>query len=459
MGGFPGGQPRGPIPGEANPNAIKGPAIELKSEPEKLPPNFKPPAVKDKLMDLEQPLALPDEIDKLKKDLPRFGTVLRTALSTDADKAVIKNGIRYRLAVMCLQKNRLELSKLHETLLRDLDSAAQAPAGNANATTIRAFRQMVLQELVTQVTPLLTSQGFHVRLHMAILLGELNITEETSKYNLKQEAYAPACEPLIQVISSPDQPEGVKVAAVNSIARILRNGNPNVAIRTKVTQALVAELGNKKTHPWYQMRLASTLASSDIDQDQGKPIVVNALKAVVTDDERTMAVRAEAARSLGRVPIPASAGPSSVTQAIAAFALKLAKAAQQSPQQKADDPKWKSEFFKVYLAFQQQDGNDVVSDAKKSKAGLLNNRDAGAKPAYDLIVPMVAAILHGQRLTAAQVQALETYVNPGGNNTQPVSAPAAPATQGTPASPRPQSETTGSDNTPTTLDAAGPKKL
>jgi hypothetical protein len=72
---------------------------------------------------------------------------------------------------------------------------------------------------------------------------------------------------------------------------------------------------------------------------------------------------------------------------------------------------------------------------------------------------MVAAILHGQRLTAAQVQALETYVNPGGNNTQPVSAPAAPATQGTPASPRPQSETTGSDNTPTTLDAAGPKKL
>jgi hypothetical protein len=149
----------------------------------------------------------------------------------------------------------------------------------------------------------------------------------------------------------------------------------------------------------------------DVDLVQGKPIVVDVLKAVLADDKREWTVRAEAAKSLGRVPLPAACNPPSVPKAIAAFALKLAKAAQQSPQTKGEEPKWKSEFFRVYLAFQQLDANDLMAD-KKSKAGLLNNPQAAAKPSYDLIVPLVAAILQAQRLTVQHVQALEAFVKP-----------------------------------------------
>jgi hypothetical protein len=404
------GQPVQNIPGQANPNALKGPPKELKIDSESLPPGFAPPANRDAIMDIDQPLAMKDEIDKLKKDVAKYQTTLRTARSTEPDKALIRNGIRYRLALMCLHQNRLELSKLHDDLLRDLASAAVAP-DQSTAANVKAFRQLVMQEVVRQAVPLLTTQNFYVRLHIAMLLGELNLTEENTKLALKLEPFAPACEPLVQVILATDQPEGVKVVAVNGLGRILRLGNPNVTIRTKVAQALVSELKNKDSHSWYQMRLATALATVDVDLDQGKPFVVDVLKDVLADDARTWTVRAEAARSLGRVPIPSAANPPAVVRAVAEFTLKLAKAAQQAPQTKGDESKWKGEFFKVYLAFQPLDANDLTAD-RKSKAGLLNNLAAGAKPAYDRIVPLVAAILNAQRLTVQQVQALEDWLNP-----------------------------------------------
>jgi hypothetical protein len=431
----------------ADPNA-KGPAQELKIDPNALPENYSPPpANKDEIMTKEVRLAELDEIDKLRKEqLAKYQNVLRKPVAGDAEKALIKAGIRYRLAVMCLQKNRPELSKLHDDLLRDMNSAGSVPEG-ANGATVKAYRQMVLQELVNQVTPMLANQNFYVRLHLVILLGELDLTREDSKLAFKLEAFAPPCDPLVKVISDPQQPEAIKVAAVNGLVRILRLGNPNVLLRTKVAEGIVAELKGNKTHSWYQMRLAGALSVVDIDLDQGrKPFVVDTLKAVMGDDEREMSVRAEAAKSLGRVPIPAAANPPTVTRAVAEFALKLAKKAQQQPQTRADDPKWKSEFFKVYLAFQQLDSNDLMAD-KKSKPGLLNNPAATAKAAYDLIVPLVAAILHGQRLTVQQVQNLEAYLGPPNGQAQT-------ANQAKPA------ETKGSTepSSPMALGAGGPKQ-
>lgn len=461
--GQPGGQP---IPGAANPNA-KGQAPELNLNPEALPENYAPPpATKDKIMTEEVRLAEPAEIDKLKKDLAKYQNVLRKPIAGDAEKALIRNGIRYRLALMCLKEvpgpndtvvdNRKNLSKLHDDLLRDMNSAASVPE-TANAAQVKSFRQMVLQELVNQAAPLLANQNFYVRLHIAILLGELDLTKEDPKLNFKQEAFAPPADPLVKVILDPQQPEAVKVAAVNGLVRILRLGNPNIALRTKVAQALVAELnsrvgpGEKEKNHWYQMRLAGAMSVVDVDLDEArKPFVVNVLLAVMADAKRTWAVRSEAAKSLGRVPLPPACNPPSVTQAVAAFALQLAKAAQLQPPSKADDPRWRSEFIKVYLAFQPLDANDLTAD-KKSKAGLLNNPAAAAKTAYGLIVPMVAAILHGQRLTVQQVQMLEAYIVPNPPPAQ-TAAPTLPKNNLA-------SETKGGESAaPGILNASGPKQ-
>jgi hypothetical protein len=419
MGGMGGPMPGGPqvqrpwVPGQPVVGGGNGPAQEIKApDPEKLPDDYSPPAAKDPLMGREVPLAPQEEIDKLKSGLSKYQTTLRTARSTDADKVLIRNGIRYRLALMCQLKNRQEISNLHRDLIRDLDSAATAP-DNPKPAEVRAFRQLVMQEVLSQAVPMLTTQNFYVRLHIVILLGELNLTEDNTKLNTKLEAFVPAAGPLVQVITDPNQSEALKVAAVNGLVRILKYANPPVLVRTSIAQGLVNELKNKKAHPWYQMRLAGALGSVDIDLDPvlKSPFVVNILMAVMADSGRTWSVRAEAAKSLGRVPLPPAVDPPSVTRAVADFALQLAKAAQQSPPQNADDPKWKGEFIKVYLAFQPLDDKDMMAN-KTAKAGLLNNPAATAKAAYDLIVPLVAAILHGQRLTAPQVSALQTFVNP-----------------------------------------------
>ncbi len=437
------------IPGRPDAPGVKGPGQEIKIDPVKLPDNFKPPAVKPELMSLDLPLATADEIEKLRKEsLQKYQNVLRAARTppNDEDKDLIRKGIKYRLALMCQPKARFpttmeetkdgkegkevkDLSKLHDELLRDLNMAATVPV-NATPAAIKAFRQIVLQELINQAGPLLSTQNFYVRLHIAILLGELNISEEVPKFLLKQESYVPACEPLLQAISDPNQPEAVKILGVNSLTRIVKSGNPAVAIRTKIAEAIVAELKNKKSHPWYQMRLAGSLAVLDVDVDQArKPYVVDILKAILADDDRAWSVRAEAAKSLGRVTLPPGVNPPTVTRAVAEFTLKLAKAAQQSPQQKADDPKWKSEFIKVYLAFQPLDANDLTAN-RSSKAGLLSNAASAAKPAYDLMIPLIVAILRGQRLTVQQVQTLEAYVNPNAAPNAAVEPKVAPAKGG-----------------------------
>ena len=402
-----------PVPGAAaQPStAPRGPAQELKIDPTTLPEGFAPPSEKDPIMEIDRPLVPQDELNKLKQGLAKYQQALRKALSKDEDKALIRNGIRYRLALMCQRENRLELGKMREDFLRELNSAATT-MDFPKADTAREFRRFVMQEVVTQASPLLETQNFHVRLQIAILLGELDLTDDTPKLGLKQEAFFQANVPLVKALNDPAQPEAIKVTVVNGLFRILRLGNPDVVARTNIANALVAALKNKKLHPWLQMRLVGALAAVDIQLDQQqKPFVVNALLEILNDPDpqRRWYVKAQAAKSLGRVPLPAAADPPSVTKAIAAFALKLAKAAQQDPQSQPDDPKWKNEFIKLYLAFMPLDGADLMAD-KKSKAGLLNNPAAQAKAAYDLIVPLVVAILQGQRLTAQQIQVLEAWV-------------------------------------------------
>ncbi len=394
-----------PVP----PPAVKAAPAALTIDPDTLPADYVPPREKDPLLSLISPLALPDEMEKLKNDNNKLLPTLTRGEWTEKDKTVIRNGIRYRLSLMCLEKNLQketlsELSKLRNDLLRDLNKAGST-AKELKPAALRQFRHDVMSEFVKQATPLLQN-NLYVREQVVIIMGELEVVQEGK--NVSVEAFTPAFDPLVNVIIDPKQPVSVKLLAVNRLTRILKIGTPNVGERTKIAEALIAELAKTDTHWWYQMRLAGALGAVALDQLK-QPIVVKALKDVVSDPKRAWSVRTEAAMSLGRVPLPPASNPSSVVIAIADLALQLAKAAQQKP----DDPKWKTEFFKVYLAFQPV--NAAEKDATKSstsKAGLKNNATATglAKVPYDLIVPMVSAILKGGALTAPMISALEEWL-------------------------------------------------
>ena len=407
------------------PATPKGPAAALVIDPEALPPNYTPPKDRNPLLDLDMPIALPDELEKLKKEDGKFQGVLNKAESDDAGKAVIKAGIRYRLAQMTLKENyQAENSKkqpyfittLRNNLRRDLNGAASA-ARHLKPEAIKEFRRNLMLEFVKQAAPLLEN-NLYVRIQVVILMGELELVSGDASKGIATEAFTPVFDTFVKVILDPKQDVSVKIAAVNGLTRILKIGTPNVIERTRIAEAVISELdsvnaADRPSEGWYELRLVGTLGSAALDQLK-QSIVVTALKKVVSDPKRSWTVRTEAAKALGRVPLPPASNPASVVFVVGEMALQLSKAAQQAPA----DPQWKSAFWKTYLAFWPVDANekDVM---KANKAGLLNNPvvAGGAKAASAHITPLCATILKGGRLTAAQLQALEAWVAanaPGG---------------------------------------------
>ena len=399
--------PKGKTSKAASP--VKGPAPALVIDSETLPTDFVPPKEEDPRIKEFIPLALPDEMDKLKKDDTKFLQTLNRASWDDTSKTVIRNSIRYRLSLMCLEKNLQreklpELYKMRVDLLRAINGAGST-AKELKPDVLRKFRHDVMQEFVKQATPLLQN-NLYVRVQVVIMMGELEVVQEDKQKNIAAEAFTPAYEPLVSAILDPKQADSVKLLAVNKLTRILKIGTPKVDERTKIAEAMIGELAKPPTHWWIQMRLAEGLGAIALDQLK-QPTVVTALKDVVSDPKREWVVRVEAAKALGRVPLPPASNPSSVVLAIADLALQMAKAAQQKP----GDPHWKSAFMKLYFAFQPMDANEKDA-TKNNKAGLLNNVTATglATAPYGLIVPMVGAIQKDVRLTAAQLAALEEWL-------------------------------------------------
>ena len=415
-------------PSKGTPKAGAG-ALTANPDSETLPADYAPPKEIDKSLEISTPIATPEDVAKLKKEFGKFQPVLNKALSDDASKEVIRNGIRYFLAQMCQADNHKteNLPKLYElrvklrSALNNAGSAAAA-AQQIKPDDLKKFRLFVMQEFVKQATPLLEN-NLYVRQQVVFLMGELELVQEGRGVSV--EAFTPAFDPLVKTILDPKQPESVKLPAVMALTRILKIGTPPVNDRTRIAEAMIAELAKPGTHWWYQMRLAGALGAVALDQLK-QPIVVTALKDVVSDPKRAWTVRAEAAKSLGRVPLPPASNPPSVVVAVADLALQLAKAAQKKP----EDPQWKTAFSKVYLAFVPLDAKDT--DALKGKAGLSNNVvvSGSARTAYAVIVPMVSTILKDQRLTAAQLSALEAWLKAAGGQGNP--PPADPPKETTP---------------------------
>ena len=410
--------------------APKGPAAALVIDSEALPLDFIPPKERNPLLDLDMPIALPDELDKLKKEDGKFQQVLNKGLSDDASKAAIKAGIRYRLAQMTLKDNLQPenakkqpyfVTTLRNTLRRDLNGAGSA-AKELKPAALLEFRRNLMLEFVKQAAPLLDN-NLQVRIQIVVLMNELELVVGDPSKGIATEAFTPVYEILIKAILDPTQDVSVKLVATNGLIRILKIGTPNVNERTKIAEAAISELvavktANRPTDQWYELRLVGALGSAALDQLK-QPIVVTGLKNVVSDPTRSWSVRTEAAKALGRVPLPPASNPPSVVFAVSEMALQLAKAAQQAPA----DPQWKSAFWKTYLAFWSVDANEK-DITKAVKAGLLNNPvvSGGAKIASPLVTPLCATILKGGRLTAAQLAALETWVTanaPGAAAPQP----------------------------------------
>ena len=376
-------------------------------DPEWLPPGFQPPPEPLAIMDLDQPIAVKEELTKLKKDFyGKFSKALRDCDLSEQGKLIIKGGLRYKLAEMTLKEKRNDLPRLHRALIQELTTGIGNPG--IKPADITATVQFVGQEVFKQI-PELFKNNFYVRLHAVMIVSELD--------------YAPAYALLIPLIQAKDiaedeiegQPEAVKIAATQGLIRILKFTAPPVKDRTVIAHAMVDELLKSKTHWWYQLRLVEGLRHTTIAVDagnNGKPFVIEALLAVMKDAERSWVVRAKACYAIGRVPIPAAIKAEDIVTAVADCALQLSNNAAAKP----NNPIWKSCFWDVYLAFKpdgtkDKDGKDKDQDAeKRTLGGLLARIKPQAQRAYDLIVPIARAAIHDKAPDPGDVKNLGDFV-------------------------------------------------
>lgn len=403
---------------------------DLQIDSEKLPPGFQPPPERLAIMDLEQPIATKEELDKLNKEsVPKWFKVKNECDLSPTGRKVVQDWVRYKLAVMTLKEMPhrgakedkqtviSQLPALHKRFIEELQNIgnpAVRPADKAQ------FVDFLGKEVVRQI-PELLKNNFYVRLHATMILGEMD--------------YAGAYDLLLQLIQAKDihddevngQPEAVKILAAMGLIRIVHYANPAPLPKDKniIAHAVVSELMKQDTYWWYQLRLLEVLRYCDIagvdPANNNKPFVVDCLLAIIKDQKRHWYVRSKACYVLGRVPLPPTANSSDVVNTVGQFALDLTNAAAAKP----NNPAWKACFWDLYLAFHSNSTakeKDVDAE-RKMDGGFLSRIKPTANPLYVLVVPLVSDILNDKVPNAGSRLSLDNFIkttkqaaNPAGQN-------------------------------------------
>ena len=435
--------PAGPV--NADGEDYSGPMLPKDFVPPRPIPDIMSEASIKELLTPEAEKVLFQELQKLK-----FTSVLTSGDFSEENKKVLDKTARYYVHQMTQRKYYFPLPPpapapgsppaappkkpattiidLRERLARDANNSGSRMRNN-DAAQARKFREYYMKQVVARLEELLDGH-FHVRNNAVILMGELVVDGD--------EPFTDAIKPLLKVLTDKDQPDSIKIHAARGIGRIALKGKPNAQTKLDIGLALVGELQRKDAHYWYQWRVAEALGMLDSVLDQAqKPFIAQSLGEVVIDDTRHCLVRAEAARSLGRIPHKPDINVSLVAFEVARFAQNLSDKYNQNP----TNPEWKYCFERVYLAFKPQDQAGV-----DRQDGLLTKVDKGPlakhKPivneAYALTLPLFRHVFdpksNGVAFPAKLTEPLDDWLQkkrPEDNRVAPTLTPLVAAQQPT----------------------------
>jgi hypothetical protein len=138
--------------------------------------------------------------------------------------------------------------------------------------------------------------------------------------------------------------------------------------------------------------------------------VAQVLAEVLVDPQRPPLVRAEAARSIGRLPYERDVDVGLLAHEIARFVQQMTEAFQKAPK----ETDWKLAYIKVYLAFKPGDEEDAKNGRSlvlqvEQKPGLAPHKKT-VQEVYDLVLPIVESVLKDPRDIAAQHDRLKDWL-------------------------------------------------
>ncbi|WP_166821191.1 HEAT repeat domain-containing protein [Thalassoroseus pseudoceratinae] len=303
------------------------------------------------------------------------------------------------------------VADVREKLERELRSTGSLAS---RTDQVKMIRTVVCKEVAARAEEVLDN-NYWVRLNAVILLGNLNVLEDDGRRGTTRQAYAPAYKPLVKVLLTPtggqldQQHESVKIRAalgLKNIALTASLADLGVLDKDEIARALISELKQPNNHWWYKQSLIQALSAVDLVQDakNAKPIILEALGDVLTDQNQELIVRAYAAKALGRIPLPGTVEWPTLAHRIVQLAKEVAETYQKSPG-RAD---LREALWCIYLAFKPETHLEIQRySGRKQKAGFLSNTvPAVINEAYQQVVPLAShAINQPVQGQAAQIPA------------------------------------------------------
>lgn len=391
-----------------------------------LPPGYQVPP--QRLPDLDAGKELPLPVKKGSKEpgydewrkhidlMKKYNTLLRKGNFEDAkaEREILRYGIKFKLAQMT-QKNILFPSDEDR---EKVQKAQEEEKRVETPPTIEKYRDEILSDLhntnafnggmeirdafldiLCDEAPKLLDNNFYVRFNVALILSTIVNREEDRTKPTAEEPCFRAIKPLLDLVNDPKQNPMYKVHPVLGLARICRHKNCKPEDRFAIIETLLNQMAlAKPPQPeWYAMRIAESLALLGDPNDRTRqPVVVDGLMKVLKDPEYTYRVRAQAAHSLGRIPLDGYRKADEIAVEMLRLGNQMAVEYEKSPK----NPVWKLYFAYLYLGFQPRDTAE-----RNEKKGLLVQVDtkpvlAGTKTvvneAYQHFLPLAQNVLGGK---------------------------------------------------------------
>ena len=320
-------------------------------------------------------LITPEVFANYNKHLKAYRSLLSSGANprNQGEMETLRAGLKYRILVLSdstVQGGGSAFGIAFSNVERDLSSA-----GNLiqNAIDKKSFRELVYRESLPLIKQLLQdnllarSAGLELALEMEVV---------APRGGARIEMFDQVDDLILSVLNDQTQPDAVKIRAANSAKRYLIKANAIPQIQNALAEALIAELNRPFAGVALQNAVLMALEYVTSPRQlvgERKPIVLEAVVNVMSDQTRELRLRCRAARVAGRTGYDAQVNFEPIAWKVAELTLETA--ARFSQDQNKDKPDWDFCGWYLYTAFHHENKQETQGRPPGEPKGFLN-RDA-----------------------------------------------------------------------------------
>jgi len=332
-------------------------------------------------------------------------------LNSGRDLEVLQKALELRIlraADPAVQQDAQLMKDVLEQVRREL---ARAGGAITNAQTKQRFRQDYCRE-VMKVLKKLLDNNWEARSFALSLMPDLEVVP--AGFNVRRvEVFDEVPGVLLGVLTDGEnQPDSIHMRAAAEISRFLRKTDSPPLEQMKLASGLASELQRSDTEIAYQLELVRAL--SHISQPRevvGRPVptALAALVDAMSDTQRHILVRCEAAKGIGRAGFDAQIN----FEPLAWKTVQLSvQAGAIYNQQRNPQMEWVFSLSgaDLYFAFHHEDADFKTG---RNPQGMLNRapRSQIVNDAYQQVLRIAPRMWFGESIPNADLLAVNKWVN------------------------------------------------